>query len=51
MVGSKRSAALRIAKPWKEKSRSRGEMSAAAKSRGDDDAMQNFVTQLATDRR
>jgi methylenetetrahydrofolate reductase (NADPH) len=43
-------SALRIAKPWKEKSRSRGEMSATAKSR-DDDAMQNFVSQLANDRR
>jgi hypothetical protein len=29
----------------------RGELSATAKSRVDDDAMQNFVTRLANDRR
>jgi hypothetical protein len=40
----------RPARRAQEKSRSRSEMSATAKSR-DDDAMQNFVTQLANDRR
>jgi hypothetical protein len=50
--GSDHLRALRTAAPRaQEKSRSRGEMSATAKSRDDGDSIQNFVTRLANDRR